>query len=132
MFAWPPKLITADFTFDSYLAIFSDGEKLRFFLNSYIVAGAVTVLTLLASVLAAYALSRYEFPLKRALNVVLRNASLYYSLKEKKGDREKKPNGNECRILLFRPGLMLALLLAASLPQVRSFKLHSFPGKPSG
>ena len=65
------KLITADFTFDSYLAIFADGEKLRFFLNSYVVAGAVTVLTLLASVLAAYALSRYEFPLKRALNVVI-------------------------------------------------------------
>lgn len=71
VFAWPPKLITADFTFDSYLAIFADGEKLRFFLNSYVVAGAVTVLTLLASVLAAYALSRYEFPLKRALNVVI-------------------------------------------------------------
>lgn len=71
VFDWPPKLFTAEMNLDSYVAIFADGEKLRFFLNSYIVAGSVTVLTLLASVLAAYALSRYEFPFKRALNVVI-------------------------------------------------------------
>ncbi|WP_226832558.1 carbohydrate ABC transporter permease [Brachybacterium sp. FME24] len=71
VFAWPPKLITSAMNLDSYVAIFADGEKLRFFLNSYIVAGSVTVLTLLASVLAAYALSRYDFPFKRALNVVI-------------------------------------------------------------
>lgn len=71
VFDWPPKLFTAEMSLDSYIAIFADGEKLRFFLNSYIVAGSVTVLTLLASVLAAYALSRYNFPFKRALNVVI-------------------------------------------------------------
>lgn len=71
VFAWPPKLITSESSLASYVAIFADGEKLRFFVNSYVVAGAVTVLTLLASVLAAYALSRYEFPFKRALNVVI-------------------------------------------------------------
>ena len=71
VFDWPPKLFTAEMNLDSYVAIFADGEKLRFFLNSYIVAGSVTVLTLLASVLAAYALSRYDFPFKRALNVVI-------------------------------------------------------------
>lgn len=71
VFAWPPKLITSEFNLGSYLAILADGEKIRFFLNSYVVAGTVTVLTLLASVLAAYALSRYDFPFKRALNVVI-------------------------------------------------------------
>lgn len=71
VFAWPPKLITSEFNLGSYLAIFADWEKIRFFLNSYVVAGTVTVLTLLASVLAAYALSRYDFPFKRALNVVI-------------------------------------------------------------
>ncbi|GAA1488047.1 carbohydrate ABC transporter permease [Brachybacterium sacelli] len=71
MFDWPPKLITSAMNFDSYAAIFADGGKLRFFLNSYVVAGSVTVLTLLVSVLAAYALSRYEFPFKRALNVLI-------------------------------------------------------------
>ena len=71
VFDWPPKLITSAMNLDSYAAIFADGGKLRFFINSYIVAGSVTVLTLLVSVLAAYALSRYEFPFKRALNVFI-------------------------------------------------------------
>lgn len=71
VFDWPPKLFTAEMSLNSYMAIFDDGEKLRFFLNSYIVAGAVTILTLLTSVLAAYALSRYDFPFKRVLNVVI-------------------------------------------------------------
>ncbi len=40
-------------------------------MNSYFVSLSVTVLTLLVAVLAAFALSRYEFPLKRVLNVVI-------------------------------------------------------------
>lgn len=59
------------FTWDAYTAIFTDPTKVRFFVNSYFVSLSVTVLTLLVAVLAAFALSRYEFPLKRVLNVVI-------------------------------------------------------------
>jgi multiple sugar transport system permease protein len=71
IFAYPPQLIPTNFTLDAYTTIFTDPVKVRFFLNSYFVSLSVTVLTLLVAVLAAYALSRYEFPFKRVLNVVI-------------------------------------------------------------
>ncbi len=71
IFEYPPRLITENFSFDAYTNILTDGSKVRFFLNSYFVSGAVTLLTLLVAVLAAYGLSRYEFRFKRALSVMI-------------------------------------------------------------
>ncbi|MCE1174406.1 MAG: carbohydrate ABC transporter permease [Propionibacteriales bacterium] len=71
IFANPPQLIPSNPTLEAYTAIFTDPVKVRFFLNSYFVSLSVTLLTLVVAVLAAYALSRYEFPFKRALNMVI-------------------------------------------------------------
>jgi multiple sugar transport system permease protein len=71
IFEYPPRLVTETFSFDAYTAILSDPEKLRFFFNSYFIAGCVTVLTLFVAVLAAYAFSRYQFAGKRVINVVV-------------------------------------------------------------
>jgi multiple sugar transport system permease protein len=71
IFEYPPRLITENFSFDAYTTIFTDPVKVRFFVNSYVVALSVTALTLLVAILAAYAFSRYEFPGKRALNVIV-------------------------------------------------------------
>lgn len=71
IFELPPRLLTGSFSFDAYIAIFTDPEKLRFFLNSYIVAGSVTLLTLVVAIQAAYAFSRFEFRGKRILNVMI-------------------------------------------------------------
>ena len=71
MFASPPQLVTSSFSFDAFTAILTDPVKVRFFVNSYVVAGAVTVLTLFVGILAGYAFSRFDFPLKRTLNVVI-------------------------------------------------------------
>lgn len=71
IFAYPPELIPSDPTLAAYTAIFTDPVKVRFFINSYVVSLSVTVLTLLVAVLAAYALSRYQFPFKRILNVII-------------------------------------------------------------
>ncbi|VXA91420.1 Sugar ABC transporter permease [Microbacterium sp. 8M] len=71
VFAQPPKLITSGFSFDAYVAILTDPTKLRFFMNSYIVAIAVTLLTLFVAILASYGFSRYDFPGKRIINVVI-------------------------------------------------------------
>ena len=71
IFELPPRLITDTFSFDAYIAIFTNPETMRFFLNSYIVAGAVTIATLFVVIQAAYAFSRFEFKGKRILNVVI-------------------------------------------------------------
>ncbi len=71
IFAYPPSLIPADFTLDAYTTIFTDPVKIRFFLNSYLVSLSVTVPTLLVAVLAAFAFSRFDFPFKKALNLVI-------------------------------------------------------------
>lgn len=71
IFELPPRLITESFSFDAYVAIFTDPETVRFFINSYVVAFAVTALTLLVAIQAAYALSRFDFRGKRILNVIV-------------------------------------------------------------
>ena len=71
IFAFPPQLITTGFSFDAYIAVFNDPEEIRFFINSYVVAIAVTIVTVLVSLLAAYAFSRHEFRFKKPLNMII-------------------------------------------------------------
>ena len=71
IFAWPPKFIDDSASMDSYWAVLNDPEKLRFFINSYIVAGAVVILTLFVGILAAYAFSRFDFPGKGIINSLI-------------------------------------------------------------
>lgn len=69
IFALPPRLLPEEFTLTAYNAIFSNPVKIRFFINSYFVSGTVTLLTLLVAVMAAYAFSRYDFPMKKTFNL---------------------------------------------------------------
>jgi multiple sugar transport system permease protein len=71
VFQNPPKLITRSFSLDAYREIFTNGEQLRFFGNSYIVAIAVTIATLFVAVLAGFAFSRLRFPFQRTINAVI-------------------------------------------------------------
>jgi multiple sugar transport system permease protein len=71
IFELPPRLITEHFSFDAYSTILHDPVKVRFFVNSYIVALSVTVLTLVVAILAGYAFSRFEFVFKRPLNMLI-------------------------------------------------------------
>ncbi len=71
VFQNPPNLITDSFSLDAYREILGNGAQLRFFLNSYIVAFAVTILTLLVAILAGYAFSRFKFPFQRTINAVI-------------------------------------------------------------
>jgi multiple sugar transport system permease protein len=71
VFQNPPKLITSTFSLDAYTAILGNSTQLRYFLNSYIVAFAVTILTLLVALLAGYAFSRFTFPLQKTINAVI-------------------------------------------------------------
>lgn len=68
IFAWPPKFFDETASLKSYVAVLTDPSKMRFFLNSYIVAGCVVALTLFIGILAAYAFSRFDFPGKALFN----------------------------------------------------------------
>ena len=71
IFAYPPTLVPQVFTWDAYVAILTDPTKIRFFINSYIVATGVVVFTLFAGIMAGYALSRFDFPFKKTLNSII-------------------------------------------------------------
>ena len=71
IFALPPRLLPNDFTITAYLSIFKNSEKVQFFINSYLVAGAVTLVTVLIAILTAYGFSRYTFRLKNTLNIFI-------------------------------------------------------------
>ncbi|MBU6350385.1 MAG: carbohydrate ABC transporter permease [Chloroflexi bacterium] len=71
IFAYPPRLIAESFSAGAYLAVFTNAEKVRFFLNSYLVSGMVTLLTLLVGILGGYSFSRYTFFFKKPLNMLI-------------------------------------------------------------
>jgi multiple sugar transport system permease protein len=71
IFESPPRFVTEGFSFDAYASILSDPTKIRFFVNSYVVALAVTGLTLVVALFAAYAFSRFDFPFKATINIVI-------------------------------------------------------------
>lgn len=71
IFAYPPRLVTENFSFDAYRAVVTDPEKVRFFINSYLVSGLVMLFTLIVGILAGYSFSRYQFKFKRPLNMII-------------------------------------------------------------
>ncbi len=71
VFAWPPTFIDFSFSFDSYIAILSNPEKVRFFINSYCISFIVVALTLVIGIMAAYGFSRFDFPLKGLINTII-------------------------------------------------------------
>lgn len=71
IFALPPRLLPKVASLDAYFAIFNDPQKVRFFINSYLVAGVVTLLTVLIAILTAYGFSRYNFRGKNVLNIFI-------------------------------------------------------------
>ncbi|MGB3258006.1 MAG: carbohydrate ABC transporter permease [Ornithinimicrobium sp.] len=71
IFQYPPTFLPETFTLGAYTEILTDPDKVRFFINSYVVAGVVVILTLLVGIMAGYALSRFDFPLKSLINTVI-------------------------------------------------------------
>lgn len=71
IFAYPPRLITESFSFNAYSVVLTNPEKVRFFINSYLVSILVTLFTLIVGTLAGYSFSRYAFALKKPLNMII-------------------------------------------------------------
>ena len=60
---WIPKQIT----FKHYNSILSDARMIRYFFNSFVIAGASAIIALITGVLGAYGFSRYKFPGNKTL-----------------------------------------------------------------
>jgi len=71
IFAFPPRLITESFSFSAYREVLTNPQQLRFFFNSYVVSTFVTVFTVVVGILGGYSFSRYNFPLKKLLNLII-------------------------------------------------------------
>lgn len=71
VFTVPQQIIPRNPTLEAFTAVLTDPSKLRFFLNSYIVAFFTTGITLFVAILAGYALSRYDFKAKKILNTFI-------------------------------------------------------------
>jgi len=67
VFEYPPTFIPSPFRWDNYSRLFEVLPFARFFFNSLVVAGSVTVLGVATSAMAAYAFARLRFPGRDAL-----------------------------------------------------------------
>lgn len=65
IFAYPPKIIPTDFTWQNYIGVWHQVDFMAYFVNSMIVAGFTVFLNLLLSSLAGYPLARMEFAGKK-------------------------------------------------------------------
>lgn len=65
IFAYPPKIIPTDFTWQNYVGVWHQVDFIAYFVNSMIVAGFTVFLNLLLSSLAGYPLARMEFAGKK-------------------------------------------------------------------
>ncbi len=65
--AIPVRILPTEFQWDNFQKTWSELPFGRFFLNSMVVAGSVTVITVVVSSLAGYAFARLKFPGRDAL-----------------------------------------------------------------
>jgi len=63
----PPTIVPENVTVGNYVEIFEKLQFFRYFLNSAIVTIATIVITVILSILASYAFSRFTFPLRSIL-----------------------------------------------------------------
>ncbi|WP_405001160.1 carbohydrate ABC transporter permease [Isoptericola haloaureus] len=68
---FPPTLVPQDVTLENYTALFDRMNFPQFFLNSVIVALAVTVGAVLFSAMVGYALAKIDFPGRKALFLLI-------------------------------------------------------------
>ncbi len=77
LFVSPPTLMPGGFTLDWYIEAFLGSDALRWFANSLIIAVATSVIACTVGTLAGYALSRYVYPGRRWLMLLLTSAYLF-------------------------------------------------------
>lgn len=59
---YPPKFLPESVTLDHYAVLFTRLDVLRYFLNSFLISTAVTLISLVFNSMAGYAFAKYRFP----------------------------------------------------------------------
>ncbi|MFF3854231.1 carbohydrate ABC transporter permease [Micromonospora sp. NPDC002575] len=77
LFQSDPSLIPSQLTAEWYREVFEGSEAVRWFLNSFLVAVATTVISLVVGTTAGYAVSRFQFPGRRVLLACLSVSYLF-------------------------------------------------------
>jgi ABC-type sugar transport system, permease component len=72
-FRWIPS----ELTIQPYIDIWGTVPLAKYFVNSLIVAGAATVLSVVIAVFSAYAVSRYRFPGKRVFTITVLSTQMF-------------------------------------------------------
>jgi alpha-1,4-digalacturonate transport system permease protein len=62
LFVFPPNISLAGFSLQNFRAVFVSGDVTRYALNSLLVAATSSVITILASSMAGFALAKFKFP----------------------------------------------------------------------
>jgi ABC-type glycerol-3-phosphate transport system permease component len=65
LFTSPPRMIPDSFTLDWYRTVIFESSAPRLFLNSFLIAMGTTLLCITGGTLAAYSVTRFDFPGKR-------------------------------------------------------------------
>lgn len=71
IFAFPPTLLPREFSFEAYLTIMTKTRIPQYLVNSFVVTSISTVLVLIMAGVAAYGFSRWSFPFKGGVMVLL-------------------------------------------------------------
>ncbi|MDD5367931.1 MAG: carbohydrate ABC transporter permease [Anaerolineaceae bacterium] len=76
VFAYPPTWIPKTFEWRNYLEVWKEAPFARYFLNSTLVAGAVTVGQLISCILAAFAFARMNFKGKNIMFLIFMSTTM--------------------------------------------------------
>ena len=68
---FPPRLLPQTFTLDAYKQVIESKRYVRYFINSYIVGFAVTIISVVIAIFTAYGFSRYDFRGNKAMNLFI-------------------------------------------------------------
>ncbi len=68
VFSYPVKFLPPEFTLDAYIKVLSNDKILTYFFNSYFNGIVVTIVVAIVGIMAAYAISRYNFKGKYLFN----------------------------------------------------------------
>lgn len=66
----PPTFFPKNFTMNNYKTVFERLNFLRYFLNSLVVAGSITLISMFGSSLAAFVFSKFKFPGKEVIFII--------------------------------------------------------------
>lgn len=73
----PPEFIPSNPTLANYLKIISNHKYLRYFENSFLVAGGTVLLCMFIAIPAGYAFSRYRFPFKGSIMTFIMSVQMF-------------------------------------------------------